>query len=182
MTRHLRRLMLGLLGLLVLHGSAYAQTAVESGIKAAYLVRFGLYVEWPASAFAGPNAALILCVVGDDPFGEQLDRAAADRPVNGRALQVRRLRRVVRDGGCHMVYVGDAPGQHAAQVIDAVRGQPVLTVTDAARGAQTVGIVHFVVRDDRVRFEIDDEAAATNGLQISSKLLGLALKVRPRAR
>jgi hypothetical protein len=37
-----------------------------------------------------------------------------------------------------------------------------------------------VIHDNRVRFEIDDAAAARNGLTISSKLLGLALSVKPR--
>ena len=55
-----------------------------------------------------------------------------------------------------------------------------LTVTDAAVSRDEKGIVHFVIHDDRVRFEIDDRAAAENGLMISSKVLSLALSVTPR--
>lgn len=171
-----------LAGLLALPAAAWAQADVEYGLKAAYLVRFGLYVDWPASAFAGPGSGFVLCVAGDDPFGAQLDRAAAGQRIGDRLLQVRQIKTVTRDSGCHLVYLGGSENLRAAQLIDAVRGQPVLTVTDASRGAMAPGIVHFVIRDDRVRFEIDDEAAARNGLQISSKLLGLALTVRARTR
>jgi hypothetical protein len=52
----------------------------------------------------------------------------------------------------------------------------VLTVSDV-RG---LGIINFVVKDNRVRFDVDDEAAAQSGLTISSKLLGFALNVKPR--
>jgi hypothetical protein len=61
-----------------------------------------------------------------------------------------------------------------------VEGTSVLTVTDAARTPNARGIIHFVVQNDRVRFHIDERAAARNGLSISSKLLSLALSVRHR--
>jgi hypothetical protein len=54
----------------------------------------------------------------------------------------------------------------------------VLTVVDSTvpdRG----GIMQFVVKHGRVRFDIDTAAAARNHLTISSKLLNLALVVRP---
>jgi hypothetical protein len=60
-----------------------------------------------------------------------------------------------------------------------VRGTPVLTVTDEAQGSAH-GIIHFVIRGNRVRFAIDDAAAAKNGMTISSKLMRLALSVRLR--
>lgn len=177
-----RLLQLALAGLLVLPAAALAEADAENVLKVAYLVRFGLYVDWPTAVFAGPQAALVLCVAGDDPFGAQLDHAAAGQQVGARALQVRRIKAWTPDAGCHLVYLSGSEISWVTSQIDALRGQPVLTISDAARGAPVRGILHFVVRDDRVRFEIDDEAAARSGLQISSKLLGLALSVRARAR
>jgi hypothetical protein len=67
-----------------------------------------------------------------------------------------------------------------AQALDAVRGAPVLSVTDGAKSADAKGIVHFVVLENRVRFEIDVQAASASGLKISSKLLDLAVNARRR--
>ena len=64
--------------------------------------------------------------------------------------------------------------------LEAVRGTPVLTVTDAARDGGAQGIVNFVNVDNRVRFEIDLRSAAVNHLEISSKLLNVASRVRPK--
>ena len=61
-----------------------------------------------------------------------------------------------------------------------MRGSDVLTVTDGQADSGDVGIINFVVRDSRVRFDIDDAAAASAGLTISSRLLNLALHVKPR--
>lgn len=152
--------------------------SLEYAVKAAYLYKFGIYVEWPATAFAAPTAALNLCIVGDDPFGAVLDSAVSGQRVDTHPVLVRRLKTIARDSGCHILYLGVADGARAAQLQEAVRGSHVLTVGDTKVGGG--GIVTFVVKDNRVRFTVDEEAAAQNGLLISSKLLSLALSVKPR--
>lgn len=159
--------------------TASAQDSLEFPVKAAFLTKFGGFVEWPASAFASTAAPLVLCVLGDDPFGPAIDRAASAQPVSGHPIAVRRLKAVRGDSGCHILYIAPSEAARAQQAIDAVRGTPVLTVTDARPGGAPA-IISFVIREERVRFDIDDEAAMHNGLVISSKLLGLALSVKPR--
>ncbi len=114
----------------------------------------------------------MLCVVGDDPFGSLLDEAAAGQQVQGHPLVLRRVgaRALGRESGCHIAWVGTEVRP------EALRGSSTLVVTDGG-GA---GMINFVVRDNRVRFPVDDEAAAQNGLVISSKLLNVALSVKPR--
>jgi hypothetical protein len=152
-------------------GSARAQPrSLESAVKAAFLTKFGAFVTWPSRA-AGP---LQLCVVGDDPFGAALEQAAQGQ---GGAVAVRRMPMVERESGCDVVYLAGSGRQSPAQALAAVRGTPVLTITDAARGGPH-GMIHFVVFEDRVRFQVDAAQAAQSGLAISSKLLTLALSVK----
>jgi hypothetical protein len=61
-----------------------------------------------------------------------------------------------------------------------VQGSGALTVTDGRPAGSPTGIINFILKDARVRFEIDDEMAAQNGLYISSALLGLAVTVKRR--
>jgi hypothetical protein len=160
--------------------ASVAQAAsLEYPVKAAFLYKFGSFVDWPAPAFEGPSAPVVVCVLGRDPFGAQLDQLVRDATIGGRGVSIRRLSRVGPASGCHILYVGGAATQPAAEGLRAVAGAPVLTVTDEAQGGPK-GVVHFVVRQNRVRFEIDEAAAARNGLQVSSKLLNLAVAVRPR--
>lgn len=155
--------------------------SVEFAVKATYLYKFAPFVEWPDAAFESQSSPLMLCVVGTDPFGPVLDRAVAGQTIGERPVVVRRLPRLEPDSRCHIMYVMGSDAQPAAAALDIVRGKPVLTFTDAARGSGAKGVVHFVVRDNRVRFEIDDHAAAQNDLKISSKVLSLATAVRPRS-
>lgn len=152
----------------------------EYALKAAFLYKFGLYVEWPSSAFSSSIGPFNLCVAGQDPFGESLDKAVAGERINGRNVVIRRLKTVGQNSGCHILYIGDSDAQRVAQIVAAVSGGSVLTISDTRGHGSSTGIIDFVIKDNRVRLEIDDEAAAQNGLVISSKLLSLALSVKRR--
>lgn len=147
--------------------------SLEYSVKAAYLYKFGIYVDWPSGTFPSPNSPLNLCIVGEDPFGATLDAAVRGQRVDDHPVVVRRLKTLAPDAGCHIAYAGSADAQRST---DAARGSGVLTVSEG--GGATV--INFVIKDNRVRFTIDDEAAAQNGLGISSRLLSLALNVKPR--
>lgn len=153
-------------------------TSLEYPIKATYLYKFAPFVTWPEAAFDAPGSPFVLCVVGEDPFGPLLDQAVAGQRVGQHAIVVRRLQRVDKASNCHILFVGASRGQTGADALAMVKGAPVLTVTDSASADSTASVIQFVVQDNRVRFRIDGQAAAQNGLVISSKLLSLALAPR----
>ena len=148
-----------------------------AAVKAAYLARLAPFVYWPTSLFAQPNDPLVLCVQGDDPFGGRLDQLTAGEGVGSHPIIVRRLPRLDADSGCQIAFLGGSRGQAVKEALRVLHGAPVLTVTD---GGGARGIIDFAILDGRVRFRVDDQAAADNGLTISSKLLSLALEVNPR--
>ena len=157
-------------------GPASAQTSLEIAVKATDLYKFAAFVDWPASAFAGPTEPAVLCVTGDDPFGPVLDQVVRGQRVGDRPIEVVRLDRVERGAPCTILFAARSRRQPPAEALDRVRGQPVLTVTDDAGDPNARGMIDFVLRDGRVRFRIDPRAAERSGLSISSKLLSLAVK------
>ena len=158
--------------------SAQAQRALsEQDVKATFLYRFASFVTWPSDAFPNPQERMRICIVGADPFGALITRAAADQSAQGRTFEVDRLTDPAAARRCHIVY---AVGNLAEETLHAVHGLPVLTVTDASSGGGVRGIIHFVVVDDRVRFHVDEARAAESNLAISSRLLSVAVSVRRR--
>lgn len=156
------------------------QGSLEYAVKATFLYKFGHFVEWPEPAFDAPDSPVNICVVGQNPFGDMLDQAVADQRIGDRPIMTRYMPSIETPGDCHIIYSAGSKAQPVAAILKASRGSHALTVTDAARSRNARGIVHFVVEDKRVRFAIDDQAAAANGITISSKLLGLAVFVKPR--
>jgi hypothetical protein len=160
---------------------ATADESLERSVEAAFLYKFGHYVEWPESAFASPTSPFNLCIVGDDPFGSTLDKVVEGESINGRSIVIRRLKKLAKDSGCHILYLGNSETQDADQIMEDIRDSNILTVSDTDNsGAGGTGIIAFVIANNHVRFNIDDEAAAQNKLVISSKLLDVALNVKQR--
>jgi hypothetical protein len=148
---------------------------LEYAVKAAYLVKFIPFIDWPDSAFT-PGAPFTICILGTDPFGAVLDKAVAGQKLGDHGLEVRRLPTLDAGPACHILFTADA--QTAIEMVDAVKTKPVVTITDS--GMRAHGIISFLVADNHVRFDIDDAAAQQAGLAISSKLLDLAHAVRRR--
>jgi hypothetical protein len=152
--------------------------ASELELKAVYLLKLGDFVQWPANAFAASDAPLIIAVAGADALAAVLEPLAQQKRVDGRGVQIRRLKRSDALTGAHIVFVAAGELERLATAHEALHGAPVLTVTDSSRAAQPAGIVNFVIRDNRVRFEIDAETAEAAHLRISSKVLALAVSVK----
>jgi len=153
--------------------------SLEYAVKATYLYKLAPFVNWPPGEFAAADAPFRICVVGDDPFDDFLDKAVAGRGFSGHPFEVRRLASLAPDAACQIVFFGQLPAQDMHDALAAVSGKPVLTVADS-HAPEPGAIVHFVVHHGRVGFEIDTGAAERNHLTISSKLLSLAVAVRDR--
>jgi hypothetical protein len=152
---------------------------LERQVKAAYLYKFAGFVEWPEGVFTRPDSPVIIGVAGADLIAEQLESAVAGRNANGRPLQVRRLRKGEGVNGLHILFVSAALDKAPAQeLMNAARGQPVLTVTDADDGAGLGAMICFVMADERLRFEVALRYAAAARLRISARMLQAALRVQ----
>ena len=169
------------IGAAAVHAAQAKPTAppvsLEYAVKATYLYKLAPFVTWPPGEFASTNAPFTICVVGNDPFDGYLENAVTGRGFAGHPFSVRRLVSLTPDAHCQIAFLAQLPAQDIRQALDAVSGQPVLTVVDSATPDRE-GIVQFVIRQGRVGFEINVGAAARNHLAISSKLLSLALAVR----
>lgn len=154
---------------------AGAQPAVQPyQIEAVFLFNFTQFVSWPPGAFADAHAPIVICVLGEDPFGTYLDDTVRGEHIDERPLVVRRYRRVEELGPCHVLFVGRDQAAQLQLVLAAVRGHPVLTVADIDGFGAVGGMVRFVVENRHVRLRINIAAARAENLAISAKLLRIA--------
>lgn len=154
----------------------------EYQIKAAFLCKFGQYVDWPAEGVGGAEQPFIIGVMATPAVGDVLAQAARGQTVHGRPILVRRTDRVGElVEGVAIVYVARSHAARAAEVIGVLRDRPVLTVTELDADQPGGGIVNFVVVDDKVKFDISLTAATRSRLRISARLLGVARNVAGRA-
>lgn len=149
--------------------------ASEYDVKAAYLLNFTKFVDWPATAFATADSPLAICVLGNDPFGTVLNDLVQGEEVNGRKLVVRQLSQPPPPHACQVIFLHGGT-KNTAHVVGEL-GAGVLSVGEGERFLRDGGAIAFVVDQRRVRFDINQSAAEGAGLKLSSKLLSVARTV-----
>lgn len=150
------------------------QAPTEYQVKAAFLFNFARFVEWPPRAFASPTSPIAVCVLGEDPFGEALNRVVAGKMLNERTLMVRRAKKLRDLSGCEILFISSSERERLPEILEELRNAPVLTVGETEGFASRGGEVQFTLEESRVHFLINVDAAERAGLKVSSKLLNLA--------
>lgn len=154
-----------------------SHAADEYQIKAAFLYNFIKYVTWPTNAFLTPDGPYVIGVVGKDPFGDRLDELAR-QSLKGRPLKIVRFDSSASLTPCHLLFVAEPDRKKWEPILRKLGASPVLTVGEHDRFALSGGVVNFYTENNRVRFEINVDAARRAELTINSAMLNLAKLVR----
>jgi uncharacterized protein DUF4154 len=169
-----RRLSVAAAVLALLLASNAGAVVRDYQVEAVFLFNFTQFVEWPPSSFADAAAPIAICVLGEDPFDGYLDNTVRGESVAGRALAVRRYRRVEDVGACHVLFISHSEAARAAEIVAALGHRSTLTVSDADTFIERGGMIRFVLADGHVKLRINVDAVRDAGLTISSKLLRVA--------
>ena len=152
-----------------------AEAVLDYEVKAAFLLNFTKFTDWPASAFADTGAPLTICILGRDPFGRALDDVLQGEDVSGHKLAARRIGQAPEPRACQVLYIG--AGEKDTRAILSGLGSGVLTVGDGDAFLREGGMIAFVLENRRVRFNIRPSVAEAAGLKLSSRLLSVARSV-----
>jgi|SRR5690606_833262 len=152
-------------------------TAREHEVKAAYLLKFPAFIEWPQHE-AQAEAPFRYAVVGAPAIASELARLAEGRQVAGRPIEVREVAPEGSVRGADVVFVGAAAGA-LGRIAGGLADAAVLIVGESAGALDDGAVLNFVLLENRVRFQISAAAAEARGLRVSPRLLALAVNVRP---
>lgn len=146
----------------------------EYQLKGAFLYNFTKFIDWPTNAFPSPDAPLVIGIVGDDPFGKTMDDLVRNDVIRNHPLVIKRLRAGDDLRTCHILFISRSETRRLPQLLDQLKGSPVLTVGDMGGFAEQGGMINLQVMEKTMRLEINQTIATEAGLQISSKLLKLS--------
>ncbi|OHE55951.1 MAG: hypothetical protein A2Z47_06915 [Thermodesulfovibrio sp. RBG_19FT_COMBO_42_12] len=153
----------------------------EYDVKAAFIYNFLKFIDWPDGAFVDEQNSMSICVLGKSPFGSALDFVREEK-INNRKIIVKHYNNIHDLGRCHILFISRSEGEGLTQILENLKGLNILTISDNKGFAQQGVVINFYIEEDKVRFEINQDAANRSGLKISSKLLSLAKIVRGAGR
>ncbi len=153
--------------------------ALEYQVKAAFLLKFALFVEWPAATHSGSDEPFKIGILGKDPFGKNFDDAVKSERIRGHSVQLCRAEKPSQLEGCRVIFISVSESKRCEELLRGMEGKPVLTTGDEPDFARRGGMIGFVKEKGKVRFEINVAAAERAGLRLSAKLLQVGIIVVP---
>lgn len=174
------------MGFLAATPEAAAQDAValDYQVKAAYLLNFPKYMDWPAGVLAETNSPITVAIFGDadvaNEFGKMIE---GGKSIDGHPIVLKRITDeadITND--CQILYVAASERPRLQAILEKVKGSSVLTVGETDDFLAKGGIINLVHRDRKIRLQVDLAAAEDARLKISSRLLVVAevLKSKPQ--
>ena len=158
---------------------AKAQRAADvNKLKAAFIYQFSNFVDWPSEAFELDDSPFVIGVVGNKDLREILKSAVRGKSVDGHPLEIKSFESSGDPSSCHILFIGKTEKQHVQGILDLCSDKPVLTIGDSEDFTDKGGVILLYEERNKLRIEINTDAADRAELSISSRLLGLGRLVR----
>lgn len=153
-----------------------ASEDVELRVKAAYLLNFARFVEWPGTS-AEASEPVVIAVLGHDLIGAALETTVHGKTVRGRPIKIKRYASLEQIDRCDILFIPRSEAKRSRPVLGDLSGRPILTVGETDGFLEQGGVVEFQLIDETLRFSINVAPADRAGLKISSELLRVAYSI-----
>ncbi len=154
---------------------------IEQEVKAAYLFKFGGFIEWPDQKSTSQSKVFTIGVIEEDSVADALARIATGRMIKGRPVAVRKMRRNDPVADLNVLFIGRLNNPRINEILARAREHSILTVTESADALALGSMINFLTIGGKLRFEVAPKNALLSKLSISARLLAAAYKVAPEA-
>ncbi|BHH85556.1 YfiR family protein [Desulforhopalus sp. 52FAK] len=157
---------------------AVADVPVESKVKAAFVVNFARFINWPTEVFEERNAPLVICTVGL-ARDNQVFAGIESKKIKGHPLALQSFAALeeVRSTSCHLLYMTNVPEKSVQAYLAESNSSPVVSIGESDGFAGHGGVIEFIKIKDRLSFKINNSEAKRRRIHINASLLDLAEEV-----
>ena len=147
--------------------SAFAKQASEYELKAAFLLHFMDFTQWPH------DNNRIVCVYGNNPFKKYLQTLNRSKPKHQQVL-IKYTDDLNEANDCNILFITRSKKHQLEQILSTLENRPLLTVSDIEGFAANSGMVELATKSDKIRLVINLSAVKKPGIKLSSNLIELA--------
>ena len=172
---HLRAILV--LVLTAWSGLVYSDNTREYQLKAAYLLNFARFIYWPQDTFEQDPEYFYICVYGESPFGDNLDKLSSKK-IQNKSIRLIYMHDFKHEKNCNIIYISESEKNQYLKVIAAYSRKAVLTVSDISGFCESGGMIEFIRVKNKIKFEINIKKSSEAGIKYRSQLLKVANKLR----
>jgi len=157
------------IALLLLSSNLYGQTS-ENTLKAVYMEKFSRFITWPGDK----KDEFVITMYGKSPLTESIKQIYAIQKIKGRPVVVKEANVLADIGSTHILYIASERIDNLPMLLNYIQGKPILTISHCEGFSEKGVIINFFVEQNRLRFEVNEEALLQSPLQMSFYLLNSA--------
>ena len=146
----------------------------EPQLKAAFLLNFPKYVQWPSNALAETNSPIVVGIVGNDNVAQEFAAMSQGKVIEGHPIRLLRPATAAQCHGCQILFVGAGETRKLPEIAGQLKGSSILTVGESDEFIDQGGMINLARRERRIVLEVNLDATRQSELKISSKLMALA--------
>ncbi|MBS2096813.1 YfiR family protein [Carboxylicivirga linearis] len=149
-----------------------AANAQIAKFKSVFTLNFIRHIGWPEAAKEGD---FVIGVVKDKEIVSWLEKLSEGKKFGFQEVVIKEFKSIEEVQNCQVLFVSSSINfnRHASEIVSKVGGKNTLIVCESEGATDNGAMFNFVVREERLKFEIHKANAAKFGLQISSKLEGM---------
>jgi hypothetical protein len=148
----------------------YSQSSVAGG-QAIFLYNFTRLIEWPESYKSGN---FVMGVYGASELFDELQSYTNGKSVGSQAIKVVKFASAADIGKCHILFIGYGKTKEMAAIMGKIGNASTLVVTERFGGLDAGATINFVLKEDKLKYEIKSSNGLKVGLKIHSNLENMA--------
>ncbi len=152
---------------------AYARdlSGPEYQIKAAFIYNFAKFVEWPQTVFENESDSIIICIAPNNEPDSDVFFSLNNKTVGGKKIKVRICDDIKDIGDCQILFLDSTDPRFIQEVLRTVKDRSVLTVGHIRGFTQEGPVINFFIKEGKLRFEVNLDAAKRSGIKLGSQIL-----------
>ena len=168
-----RGFLLGLLAAMI----AFSSIAQVNEYKAKFIASYFRYIGWPDDTKSGD---FIVGVLKSNEIYNELVKIAGGQNVGAQKITVKLYNDISEIENCQLLFVSGAINfnKYASEILSKLGGKGSLVISEREGALDNGAVINFVIRDDKLKYELSKANAVKYGLQINSRLESMASAVR----
>ena len=143
-----------------------------SNVEAMFIYNFLRHVNWPEG---NGGDKFVIGVYGNSDTYDQLIQYTANRKVGTKSIEVRKISSVTEAASCQLIFV-PAESMSAISKIKSQIGTRACLIVGEREGSNSQGsMIEFVLKDNTLKFRIDQERAQEHNLLVSRALMDMSI-------
>jgi hypothetical protein len=143
----------------------------RSRFQALYIYNFTSLIDWPKEFKSGNFK---IGIFGETNLYNDLSKSYTNKLVGSQAIKVYQFSKTSEIEDCHILFIARDKSDNTAELAKKYRSKSTLIITEKEKMLKEGAIINFIVKNNKVAYEVSKGNASRHKLTLGSQLLNLA--------